>query len=44
MGLSGHLVEPSLVRHIGLRSAMGFRHEEERDGGDRREYYTNYPI
>ena len=43
-GLSGYLVEPSLVRHIELRSAMDSRHEQERDGGDVREYYTNYPL
>ena len=43
-GLDGHLLEPNLVRHIGLSSAFDAAHVQERDAGDHREFLAEYPI
>ena len=43
-GLDGHLLEPNLVRHIGLSSAFDAAHVQERDAGDNREFLAEYPI
>ena len=43
-GLTGHLLEPNLVRHIGVSSAFGVTHQLDRDGGDSREFLAEYPI
>ena len=47
-GLAGHLLEPNLVRHIGLQfgvsSAFDVAHDLDRDGGDNREFLAEYPI
>ena len=39
-GLTGHLLEPNLVRHIGVSSAFDAAHQLDRDGGDKREFWT----
>ena len=43
-GLTGHLLEPNLVRHIGVSSAFDAAHELDRDGGDNREFLAEFPI
>ena len=43
-GLAGHLLEPNLVRHIGVSSAFDVAHDLDRDGGDNREFLAEYPI
>ena len=44
LGFKGYLIEPNLVRHTGFKSTMGAEHEQDRDMGDMREFFTNYPI
>ena len=44
LGFKGYLIEPNLVQHIGFKSTMGAEHEQDRDMGDMREFFTNYPI
>ena len=43
-GLTGHLLEPNLVQHIGLSSAFDMAHQLDRDEGDKREFLVEYPI
>ena len=43
-GLIGHLLEPNLVRHIGVSSAFDVAHQLDRDGGDNREFWAEYPV
>ena len=43
-GLVGHLLEPNLVRHIGVSSVFDAAHESDRDGKDKREFQLKYPI
>ena len=43
-GLKGFLLEPNLVRHIGVSSSMGGKHQVDRDKGDLREFMVNYSI
>jgi len=44
LGLTGYLLEPNLVRHIGKQSSMGVNHQGARDNGDMREFMVNYCI
>ena len=44
LGLAGYLLEPNLVRHIGISSSMGREHQGTRDKGDMREFMSNYCI
>ena len=43
-GLVGHLLEPNLVRHIGVSSVFDAAHESDRDGRDKREFQLKYPV
>ena len=43
-GLAGYLLEPNLVRHIGIQSSMVGGHQDDRDKGDTREFMVNYCI
>jgi len=44
LGFTGYLLEPNLVRHIGISSSLDSEHQGKRDNGDMREFMSNYCI
>ena len=42
--LAGFLLEPNLVRHLGIKSSLGGHHQKRRDNGDIREFLVNHSI